>query len=92
MFETIKEKKEKIKPCPFCGGKATIFQFPENTPEELALHPRWQWKWPNMFVIGCNSDTCIGDINHVHMLFLTAADAIEAWNKRAGEEEKNVRR
>lgn len=39
-----------------------------------------------MWVIGCETDMCIGNIGHFAMIFVEKKDAIEAWNRRAGNE------
>jgi hypothetical protein len=72
-----------LKPCPFCGSKAQIVHIPENTPEENARHPNWEWKNPGMFVVGCFGDLmCMGNINHVTMIFSTEEEAVKTWNRR----------
>lgn len=77
-----------LKRCPFCGKPATTFQIPENTPEEIALHPKWRWNNPCKWIVGCEDDSeCMGNINHVTRLFLTEESAIEAWNRRANNDE-----
>lgn len=75
-----------LKPCPFCGGKAITFQIPENTEEETKTHPKWQWNNPGMWVVGCDEDPlCMGNYNHVTMLFITKEHAVSTWNRRAEE-------
>ena len=73
---------DKLKPCPFCGGSATIFQIPLNTPEENKAHPNWKWHDPGKFVVGCDTSMCFGNINHKTMVFFTAESAAETWNRR----------
>ena len=80
-------KRKRIRACPFCGKEAHTFQVPENTPGELATHPEWRWRYPGMWLVGCYTEGCMGDLNHFTMVFLSEEDAIEAWNKRAGEAE-----
>lgn len=78
---------EKLKRCPFCGCKAKTFHIPENTPEEMALHPSWEWKDPGMWIVGCTEDhECIGNYNHKPMVYFTEEEAIKAWNRRDGNE------
>lgn len=75
-----------LKPCPFCGGKAELFHIPENTVEEILKHPQWRWKYPDMWVVGCHDDYCIGNINHFLMIFPTEEMAVNAWNRRANND------
>ena len=72
----------KIKNCPFCGGEAKTFHIPENTEEENKKHPLWNWNHPGMWVIGCDTPLCFGNINHKAMLFFDEESAVEIWNKR----------
>jgi hypothetical protein len=73
-----------LKRCPFCGGEAITFQIPENTPEEMAEHPKWEWRDAGCWVVGCHKDHgCIGNFNHKAMVFFDEEEAIEAWNRRA---------
>ena len=78
---------DKLKPCPFCGEEACTFHIPENTLLELSTHPNWRWRNPGMWVIGCDTEECMGNFNHVTMVFMTEEDAKKAWNRRAGETE-----
>lgn len=75
--------KKKPKRCPFCGGKAVTFHIPDNTTEECAAHPSWEWKNPDKWVIGCRTQMCYGNYNHVAMVFFTKKQAIKTWNRRA---------
>ena len=62
---------EELKPCPFCGGKAHIF---ENDYGEC--------NFEIYYTIGCKTDDCflyMGADN----FYDTKELAIEAWNKRA---------
>lgn len=77
------EMKRKIKHCPFCGEKAETFRIPENDEKEMAQHPKWKWNYPGMWVIGCNTEMCMGNINHFTMVFVDEESAIETWNRRA---------
>ena len=72
----------KILPCPFCGEKAKTFHIPENDKEEMKNHPKWKWKHPGMWVIGCDTEMCMGNIGHFAMIFETEEDAIKTWNTR----------
>lgn len=73
-----------LKPCPFCGGEACTFHIPENTKEERKMHPRWNWANEGMWVVGCLSEMCMGNINNYAMIFVTEDRAVEAWNTRKG--------
>lgn len=69
-----KQKRNGIKYCPFCGGTATTFQIPNNDRNE---HVKWEWNYPGMWVIGCNTDGCFGNINHFTMIFANEENAIK---------------
>lgn len=62
----------KLKPCPFCGGKAITFKTKDNThyPWEVACK-----KYYNMFRSKCG----VGQMR----FFETREQAITAWNTRA---------
>lgn len=73
----------KIKSCPFCGGVSETFHIPENDTKKMGKHPKlWKWNYPGMWVIGCNTDMCMGNINHITMIFTDEESAIKAWNQR----------
>lgn len=56
-----------LKPCPFCGGKATqIFDVYNNT-----------------YVYGCCTICCLGNALNNKMRFKTDKEAIDTWNRRA---------
>jgi Lar family restriction alleviation protein len=59
----------KLKPCPFCGGKATLKQTP-HIPRGTDYTPT------------CMNTNCAGRISKKWM---NIKDAIEAWNRREGE-------
>ena len=80
----------KLKPCPFCGGEATLIQKSSGYMIEPIVIK-------NMFVAGCEScniytqafgseiyQTTDGE---VHINLTGAGEAVEAWNRRAGEQE-----
>lgn len=77
---------ERLKSCPFCGGEARTFQMPQNTIAEIEKHPKWTWKNPGMWVVGCDTGMCYGNINNVTMCFYTERTAAKAWNRRADDE------
>jgi Lar family restriction alleviation protein len=56
-----------LKPCPFCGGEASVKQAPGISS-------------PVMFTIGCLDESCIG---FPAIKFQTRKDAVAAWNRRA---------
>lgn len=37
-----------------------------------------------LWIIGCNTPMCYGNINHLTMYFTEKEDAIKAWNRRNG--------
>ena len=76
----------KLKPCPFCGGNADLFHIPENTIEEVWEHPKWLWNNPGMWVVGCDTDNCIGCLHHFSMIFPTEEMAVKSWNRRAKDD------
>ncbi len=73
---------DRIKNCPFCGGKATTFHIPENDEKEMKQHSKWKWNYSGMWVIGCDTEMCYGNINHFAMIFVDEESAITAWNRR----------
>lgn len=73
---------EKIKPCLFCGENAITFHIPHNEEKENVQHPKWEWNYPGMWVIGCDTEMCMGNINHFTMVFADEKSAIDTWNKR----------
>lgn len=64
---------EKIKPCPFCGGKAILKKIP-NT-DLTPYYVRCNSKECPMYVATCNRDT--------------PEEAIAIWNRREGGQEQN---
>lgn len=61
-----------LKPCPFCGGKATIFLIPQGL------------RNAGLYTVGCIEDhMCFGNLNHVSMIFVSKESAAETWNRRA---------
>lgn len=74
-----------IKACPFCGESASTFQFPDNTQEELSLHPDWKWNFPGAWIVGCETDECYGCKHNMARVFVDENQAIMAWNKRSTE-------
>lgn len=70
---------KEILPCPFCGEKANTFHIPKDDPD-------FKWNYPGMWVIGCNTGMCMGNINNVGMIFSEEKDAVEMWNTRKSVE------
>lgn len=60
----------KLKPCPFCGGKAVRVGFLDTTDPLTGLGTRF---------IGCKRCCVVSFAN------VTDRGAIEAWNRRAGK-------
>lgn len=61
----------KLKPCPFCGGEARIIKSPYGAFRKL-------------YVVGCfDDDTCLGNLNHMAMIFVSKETAAKTWNRRA---------
>ena len=56
-----------LKCCPFCGGEA-----------EVGLTNQHD----KLFVVGCNTPMCYGNINHFTMVFVSKETAIDTWNRR----------
>ncbi len=73
---------KRIKRCPFCGGKATTLHIPENNEKEIKRHPKWRWTHPGMWVIGCDTEMCMGNQAHFAMIFVDEKSAIATWNRR----------
>ena len=72
----------KLKPCPFCGGEAWTFHIPENNEYETKLH-EWIWRTPGRWLVGCDTQLCMLNINNMPETFASEQEAAEAWNKRA---------
>ena len=71
-----------LRHCPFCGGMAKIQRIPLNTEEEIQRHPMWEWRYPGMYVVGCDTVGCFCNYNHFIMLFSTREEAKKVWNRR----------
>lgn len=78
-----------LKKCPFCGNESDTFLIPANTVEEIAKHPKWRWEYPGMWIVGCDTPGCFGNRNNIAMCFLDRQVAINAWNRRADDEQPN---
>ena len=90
IFDWLKKREEPEEPalkhCPFCGGEAFVTQIPYNTTMEFYEHPKWTWKNPGMWIVGCETEMCLGNYNNVSICFLSKERAIEAWNRRAADD------
>ena len=75
-----------LKNCPFCGGKAISVQIPNNTEAEMWLHPSWEWRHPGQWIVGCETDMCLGYYGHITMVFPDKKNAVKAWNRRSDNE------
>lgn len=60
---------KRLKPCPFCGGKAKVqeYKFPRLTTEDMTI-----------YYVYCTSKDC----KTLMSPFDTKDDAIKAWNTR----------
>ena len=38
-----------------------------------------------LWIVGCNTLMCLGNINHASMYFVDAESAVETWNRRAND-------
>lgn len=56
-----------LKCCPFCGGEAEVGYANQRD---------------KLFVVGCNTPMCYGNINHFTMVFVSKESAINTWNTR----------
>lgn len=65
---------QSLRECPFCGGEAFIYERYESV---------WRRSDPTDFTVLCKD--CRAGVRHY---FSTKAEAIEAWNRRVGEGEK----
>ena len=62
---------EKLKPCPFCGGNASLHFDPEGVKDTMGR------KWA--YTITCNR--CAASSG----LCFSMEQAVDAWNRRSGE-------
>lgn len=61
-----------LKPCPFCGNKALIAELKGG-------------KFPRYSVLCPNSRCFASEASIFGKRYVNKSDAIEAWNRRAGE-------
>lgn len=60
-----------ILPCPFCGGEASVFEFPSGA--SVAVDSA-------CFSVGCTTEDCYG--YHSYAEFSRRSDAVKEWNRR----------
>ena len=83
----VREKLVELKPCPFCGGEAitegrkTIGNYKSDR----------EYSYVNWIVRCTNRECFMSGLRMSAFLneLLTEEEAIEAWNRRAGEEDKH---
>ena len=56
-----------LKCCPFCGREADVSLTNQHD---------------KLFIVGCNTPMCYGNINHFTMSFVSKESAINTWNTR----------
>lgn len=70
-------EKIELKPCPFCGGEAKIFQVGIDANPDSVLN--------GTFVIGCdgiNGSLCPGYIYKCSPVYMSKELAVKMWNDR----------
>lgn len=84
---------KKLKPCPFCGGKAVIHYFRRKTAvTDLSDDKPVPVPCKGWYGVGCQTPDCIlyMDVEAAQARLMFAARsrdfAEDRWNKRAGEE------
>ncbi len=61
----------KLLPCPFCGGKASVIQFPVGS------------KAQGLYTVGCVDDSmCYAHVSHATIRFVSKSTAAQTWNTR----------
>ena len=72
---------EGLKPCPFCGGEAKIWK----------CEPRIHRYRDHVYCVYCgNCELLFGYDEDYGGIFTTEDEAIEAWNRRANDEQGAV--
>lgn len=84
---------EKLKPCPFCGGKAVCVHVKKE--DAMRRHPEKEGvleSYPDAwYVVGCETEDCILHLDpekhFMRLGFRTSAEdvLIKRWNRRAWE-------
>lgn len=78
-------KKEELKPCPFCGGKAEMFEFRDS--RESLTRPKSAQGLPTHIRLSCISCGlgCPTHVNFYMKRHVTESkrDMVRAWNRRA---------
>jgi hypothetical protein len=79
---------EKLKPCPFCGGKAIIKnKHFKDTASRMKFMGNFQWhgegdnKWTTIYFAGCENNNC--DMHPITRYQVNKEDAIKIWNTRS---------
>ena len=65
----------RIKPCPFCGGSAGVYELKGG-------------KFPRYFTACVNGNCIASEVSIFGKKFWTRNEAIEAWNRRVKSSEK----
>ena len=83
----VREKLIDLKPCPFCGGEAIA----EGRMIIGNYKSDREYSFVNWIVRCTNRECFMSGLRMSAFLdeFLTEEEAIEAWNRRAGEEDKH---
>lgn len=64
---------EELRPCPFCGGEATL-----KDARKCLVVSRFSYIFP--FSVGCENEHC--EVKPYTLYCDTEAEAIAAWNRR----------
>ena len=78
----LKSKMTELKPCPFCGGEKLIITDCKEL-EECSNFEKCEYV--NCYTVCCDFEQ--GGCGATSGYRLHKEEAIEAWNKRAGEQE-----
>lgn len=87
------ESRNKLKPCPFCGGKARMVYKRARTFTNAFGETKKIPVKGGFYAVGCETIDCIlycSELRNQPRLMFTAGSKdiiIERWNRRRGEEE-----